>query len=171
MDNLAKLYQDQPIIEDMYYLRLKELEDMKHGKDYDDMIKELQGNNKRNIKFLDIQGNDEGHFVDPWDNRFYVLFDTDYNGIISRAKKYTESDAETRDKYVHGVVFNNLTTTIRVSGTDTTVYYPLRYSVVVWSKGPDKKSTSDDASDKTNKDNIYSFSTIWSSSNGHTIQK
>ena len=38
MDNLAKLYQDQPIIEDMYYLRLKELEDMKKGKEYNDMI-------------------------------------------------------------------------------------------------------------------------------------
>ena len=39
MDNLAKLYQDQPIIEDMYYLRLKELEDMKKGEEYDKMIK------------------------------------------------------------------------------------------------------------------------------------
>ena len=39
MDNLTKLYQDQPIIEDLYYLRLKELEEMKQGDDYKGMIK------------------------------------------------------------------------------------------------------------------------------------
>jgi hypothetical protein len=38
MDNLEKLYQDQPIIIDMYYLRLKELEDMKKDENYNNMI-------------------------------------------------------------------------------------------------------------------------------------
>ena len=38
MDNLEKLYQDQPIITDMYYLRLKELEDMKKDENYNNMI-------------------------------------------------------------------------------------------------------------------------------------
>lgn len=38
LENLEKLYKDEPIIEDMYYLRLKELEDMKKGDDYNNMI-------------------------------------------------------------------------------------------------------------------------------------
>ena len=38
MDNLEKLYKDEPIITDMYYLRLKELEDMKKGDNYNNMI-------------------------------------------------------------------------------------------------------------------------------------
>ena len=36
-NNLERLYQDLPIIEDMYYLRLKELEDMKKDEKYNDM--------------------------------------------------------------------------------------------------------------------------------------
>jgi hypothetical protein len=48
LDNLEKLYQDQPIITDMYYLRLKELEDMKKDKNYNDMINYM--NTRYNFK-------------------------------------------------------------------------------------------------------------------------
>ena len=48
LDNLEKLYQDQPIVTDMYYLRLKELEDMKKDEKYNDMINYM--NTKYNFK-------------------------------------------------------------------------------------------------------------------------
>ena len=38
LDNMEKLYQDKEIIADMYYLRLKELEDMQKADNYKDMI-------------------------------------------------------------------------------------------------------------------------------------
>ena len=38
LDNMEKLYKDEPIIEDLYYLRLKELEDMKKEENYNPMI-------------------------------------------------------------------------------------------------------------------------------------
>ena len=43
--------------------------------------------------------------------------------------------------------------------------------MVIWSKGPDKKSSSSTAGDKTNQDNIYSFNTLWSNTDGHSVAK
>jgi len=48
LENLEKLYMDKPLIEDMYYLRLKELEDMKSDSKYNDMKKYM--NSKYNLK-------------------------------------------------------------------------------------------------------------------------
>jgi hypothetical protein len=48
LENLEKLYKDEPIIEDMYYLRLKELEDMKKDKNYNEIIQYM--NTKYNLK-------------------------------------------------------------------------------------------------------------------------
>jgi type II secretory pathway pseudopilin PulG len=47
---------------------------------------------------------------------------------------------------------------------------PLRYSIVAWSTGPDGASSSS-AKDKSNRDNVYSFSTSWSKATGHTIER
>ena len=48
LENLEKLYMDKPLIEDMYYLRLKELEDMKNDDKYNDMKNYM--NSKYNLK-------------------------------------------------------------------------------------------------------------------------
>ena len=48
LENLEKLYMDKPLVEDMYYLRLKELEDMKKDSKYDEMKKYM--NSKYNLK-------------------------------------------------------------------------------------------------------------------------
>ena len=48
LDNLERSYNDKPLITDMYYLRLKELEEMKKGEKYNDMINYM--NNTYNLK-------------------------------------------------------------------------------------------------------------------------
>ncbi len=98
--------------------------------------------NKRHSKFLDVQGNDVGQYVDPWGKNYFIALDGDYDG------KITTSD-------IDGV------------NATSNVY---RFSVVVWSKGNDKKSNTT-KTDKTNEDNVYSFPTTWSSSTGHNISK
>ena len=99
--------------------------------------------NKRHSKFLDIQGNDPGQFTDPWGNDYYVVLDGDYNGKIVTDK-------------IDGVNASSNT---------------YRFSVIAWSKGNDRKSSSSSKTDKTNEDNVYSFPTTWSSSTGHNISK
>lgn len=49
---------------------------------YGNLIEYLQGENPRGISFLDVQGNDPGTYVDPWDKRYHVALDTDYDGKI-----------------------------------------------------------------------------------------
>ena len=98
--------------------------------------------NKRHTKFLDIQGNDPGQFTDPWGNDYNVVLDGDYDGKIVTDK-------------IDGVNASSNT---------------YRFSVVVWSKGHDRKS-SNTASNSMNEDNVYSFPTTWSSSTGHNISK
>ena len=120
------------------------------------MIKLLQGDsftdttmgdsakyNKRAIKFLDIQGNAPGIYLDPWDKNFKVILDLDYNGYIEPASGALDG----------------------ISSDTTKVYY----SVIVWSVGDDGASSTT-ATDKKNKDNVYSFTTNWTRI-GHTIQK
>ena len=48
LENLEKLYKDEDIIEDLYYLRLKELEDMKKDEKYNDIKNYM--NKKYNLK-------------------------------------------------------------------------------------------------------------------------
>lgn len=95
LDNLEKLYQDQPIITDMYYLRLKELEDMKKDANYNDMInymnttynfKEPCGCPKKDDIDKDIKGLDFCKFtISNFKNNLENIFhgnDILYNNII-----------------------------------------------------------------------------------------
>jgi len=99
--------------------------------------------NSRKIKFLDIVSNTDGVFLDPWDKSYYVHFDGDYDGKI----------AEPSSNKICGLL-----------NADN-----IRYSVVIWSAGPDNKS-SDTYNSSTNKDNVYSIPTNWSKA-GHNISK
>lgn len=114
--------------------------------DNSDYTAALKKKNKRNTKFLDVQGNDSGVFTDPWGNDYNVYLDATYDGKIDLG---SSSDG------IPGL-----------NATDN-VY---RYTVVIFSKGNDRKS-SKTASDKYNEDNVYSFPTTWSSSTGHNISK
>ena len=118
----------------------------------DDEEKALKKLNKRWTKFLDIQGNDPGTFTDPWGENYTVVLDSDYDGKIT----LSETDASS---CIQGVNVE------KKSGK-----YTYRFSVIVWSKGHDRKSNST-PSNKQNEDNVYSFPTTWSSSNGHNISK
>lgn len=108
----------------------------------DSRKKEDAKKNKRNSKFLDIQGNDPGQYTDAWGNDYIVVLDGNYDGKIVTDE-------------IHGV---------NASGNT------YRFSVVVWSKGHDRKSSST-TTNKVNEDNVYSFPTTWSSSTGHNISK
>ncbi len=99
--------------------------------------------NKRGIKFLDIQGNNPGIYLDPWDNQYNVLLDLDYDGNITPASGELNG----------------------VSSESTKLYY----SIIVWSIGDDGESSTT-ANNKKNKDNVYSFTTNWTPK-GHTLQK
>lgn len=99
--------------------------------------------NSRNIKFLDIVGNQRGVYIDPWDNNYAVYLDTDYNGEITTIP--------------NGVAATSL-----------------RYSIVVWSMGPDGRVNANNTAPelKRNRDNVYSFNTIWDpATNCHNIDR
>ncbi len=134
----------------------------KENKELDDnayewMIKILQGDtvsddtygkssvyNPRAIKFLDPQGNqDLGKYTDPWDKRFHIVFDSNYDGK-------TEPDSA-----IPGLSYSGA----------------LRYSMIIWSEGADGSSNASTITNKVNKDNVYSIDTIWSSDTGHFISK
>ncbi len=91
---------------------------------YEWLIKLLQGKsftdsthgdssayNRRGMKFLDIVGNQEGVYQDPWDQNYFVVMDADHNGKMA-----------------------NSAAKVPVDATD------LYYSAIVWSIGPDGKS-------------------------------
>ena len=95
LDNLERLYMDQPIVEDLYYLRLKELEDMKNDEKYNDMknymntkynLKEPCGCHKKNIGNEKKKGLDFFKFIIPDFKKKYekILGDNDklYNNFI-----------------------------------------------------------------------------------------
>ncbi|MDQ0291070.1 type II secretion system protein [Oligosphaera ethanolica] len=102
-----------------------------------------QNKNSRRQKFLDIVGNEAGFYKDPWDNDYIVLLDHNYDGKI---------------------------TTIPEGINLTSPVVDLSFSVVVWSMGPDGKSNSTTAH-KENRDNIYSFPTLWTKADGHNISR
>ncbi len=112
--------------------------------DYTDALKKQ---NKRQTKFLDIQGNESGTYTDPWGNDYIVYFDATYDGKIDLS-----------------VGSGNC-----IPGVNTSDKI-FRYSVVIYSKGHDRKDSTT-ASNPTNEDNVYSFPTTWSSENGHNISK
>lgn len=110
--------------------------------------------NPRKIAFLDISDTKPGILQDPWENNYKIIFDSDYNGKIT-----TKNSGATSTK-------PNET----IWGIDTSpTGFAFNFGVVVWSMGPDGKANNT-ASKKDNKDNIYSFPTIWSAS-GHHIDK
>ena len=96
LDNMEKLYKDEPIIEDLYYLRLKELEDMKKEENYNPMInymdtkynlKEPCGCPKKDMDLKkDIKGLDFCKFTIPFfKDKLEPLFKGDdklYNNYI-----------------------------------------------------------------------------------------
>jgi prepilin-type N-terminal cleavage/methylation domain-containing protein len=139
--------------------------------DYDKMITILQADetssawndlsaankkkNKRRTKFLDIQGNDAGSYTDPWDNRYKVILDADYDGKIVVSSPIT-----------------GLSVKKETSGTYNNKYV-YRYTVIIWGRGSDRKYEEgfDLRNDKKNEDNVYSIPTTWVSSEGHNISK
>ena len=109
--------------------------------DYSAFIKMLQGKantanlNPRKIQFLDIQGNEEGEYKDPWGENFRIVFNN------------TNNEDFFRKGIAPGVW----------SSDDAAVYA----SVMIWSKGPDTEeergSSDSEINDAKNEDNIYSF--------------
>jgi len=95
--------------------------------------------NARKLRILSVKKATE--YLDPWKNRYYVVGDV--NGDNSIAKK--------------------LVVGMYDDGKD------LPRSVVVWSKGADKKIDEDDPEAKVNRDNIYSLETNWDKAKGHVI--
>ena len=93
------------------------------GKSFSDDTHGNSGNyNRRGIKFLDVVGNTEGVYQDPWDQNYFVVMDADYDGKMTNSSAKVPVDATT-----------------------------LHYSVVVWSIGPDGESaTSADKKNKDN---------------------
>lgn len=88
---------------------------------YENFIKALQGDgtievsskkiNPRKIKFLEVQGNTEGQYTDPWDNDYKILIDKDGDGKIVTANGPEGIDWPTDNTY--------------------------RGSIIIWSAGPD----------------------------------
>ena len=70
------------------------------------------GKNSRKTRFLDIVGNKRGQFNDPWEQKYIVLIDYDYDGQIA-----------------------TIPPGVGVTGSD-----PLYSSVVAYSHGPDGSS-------------------------------
>ena len=134
LDNLEKLYEGKPIIEDLYYLRLKELEDMKKDIKYNDIknymnkkydLKEPCGCPKKDEENKGKKGLKFFKFVIPnFKEKYYnILGDNDklYNNFIviasmlSIAKHINKTDimvtwsyhgrASIKEKYIVGNLF------------------------------------------------------------------
>ena len=134
LDNLEKLYEGKPIIEDLYYLRLKELEDMKKDIKYNDIknymnkkydLKEPCGCPKKDEENKGKKGLKFFKFVIPnFKEKYYnILGDNDklYNNFIviasmlSIAKHTNKTDimvtwsyhgrSSIKEKYIVGNLF------------------------------------------------------------------
>ncbi len=109
---------------------------------YPELIKVLQGQkdvtigsttvtvNPRKIQFLDVQGNTEGEFLDPWGNAYYMTFDMDGDG------KTKVDKCRPCGLKVEGDI--------------------IRTDIIIWSRGPDGKH-SNTLGDDSNADNVYSI--------------
>ena len=134
LDNLEKLYRDEIIVEDLYFLRLKELEDLKKDGKYNDIkyymnskynLKEPCGCPKKELENKDKKGLKFFRFVIPnFKKKFYdILGDNDklYNNFIvlasmcSIAKHTNKTDimvtwsyhgrVSIKEKYIVGNLF------------------------------------------------------------------
>jgi type II secretory pathway pseudopilin PulG len=101
--------------------------------------------NKRAVGFLEVQGKAPGEFVDPNDENYNIVFDTNYDGVI------------TLDYPIPGL-----------KGDDSSGKWKYHVPVIVWSKGADKKCTKGEnfLGAKENQDNVYSCPTIWTKGEG-----
>lgn len=119
---------------------------------YEDLIKVLQGisdniddtytrnPNPKRQKFLDVQGNDTGSFVDPWGNNYRVIFDKDGNGSINFATAPTAELGLNESSRIYA-------------------------SVIVWSDGAKlRKNAADASSELVLNDNVYSLPVEWNKS-------
>ncbi len=110
--------------------------------------------NPRKMQFLDIQGNNPGEFLDPWDNNYRIILDKSYSGKLTNPE-------------IPGVSKSGW----KKSGSD----YYLYYDIVVWSIGSDGEfkagTNADELKDSSNEDNIYSFNTGWDKNAGHVVQR
>ena len=117
---------------------------------YEKLIRILQGENleisskkmnARKIAFLEVQGNTEGEFTDPWGNNYAILIDTTGDGKI----KVADADwPHGLDKPSNGI---------------------LHKDIVIWSKGADGASDAT-ADDDKNADNVFSIPVLWDKANG-----
>lgn len=120
--------------------------------DYTDFIRVLQGENleikgkkmnPRKLAFLEIQGNTEGEYEDPWGNDYTVIIDGDGDGKIIQELddwKYYQLKVE----------------------KDSDNKYALYQSILIISKGPDGEMGDDKAS--LARDNVLSIPVIWDKS-------
>ena len=110
--------------------------------------------NPRKIQFLDIQGNNPGEFLDPWDNNYRIILDKNYTGKLIAPEIPGVTDGNWKEESSKKVLY---------------------YDVVVWSIGPDGEfkagKNASDRKDDSNEDNIYSFSTGWDKNAGHVMQR
>ncbi len=103
--------------------------------------------NKRAIAFLEVQGKVPGEFVDPNDENYNIVFDTNYDGIITM-----------ENRPIPGL-----------KGDDSeSGKWKYHTPVIVWSKGADKACVAgkDYTGAKQNQDNVYSCPTIWTKGEG-----
>lgn len=122
------------------------------GEDPDD--KATYGNpNRKKKQFLSVKGNSADEYLDPWDNRYQVVFEKEYkqgiyndDGNIKIPGLYAEKISI--HSHDHRVIYQN---------------------VVIWSKGKDGEQV-DGFTGKKNEDNVYSVETSWGKL-GHAIQK
>lgn len=120
--------------------------------DYTDFIRVLQGENleikgkkmnPRKLAFLEIQGNTNGEYEDPWGNDYTVIIDGDGDGKIIQELddwKYYQLKVE----------------------KDSDNKYALYQSILIISKGPDGEMGDDKAS--LARDNVLSIPVIWDKS-------
>ena len=94
--------------------------------------------NARKIKMLNVKK--AATYLDPWDKRYHIVYDCNYDDEI----------------LVDDIVG------LYKAGTT------IPYTVVIWSEGPDEAS-SGTANNKANRDNVYTIETNWSTSQGHVI--
>ena len=139
------LSDDGTLSSDNYKLMIHILQADDEGLSNSDKDK-VKKQNKRSTKFLDIQSNEPGVYVDPWGEEYSVVFDANYDGKI------------VTDNPIHGLNVE------AKSGK-----YTYRFSVIVWGKGNDRKSNAT-PEHKQNEDNVYSFDTTWTKT-GHSISK
>ncbi len=120
---------------------------------YSDGFKEYRKLNKRAIAFLELHGNTEGEFKDPNDENYNIVFDTNYDDIITMTKP------------IPGLKGDNST-----SGK-----WKYRTPVIVWSKGADRTCVTGESnellSNSKNQDNVYSCPTVWTKGEGHKIDR